>query len=117
MADYKEANLTAPEMKLENVDGKKLLTAKDWQGKLLFSGPVETEEDLAKVPGDVRERYEKLQQSDLRAVAPRHDNNTGNDADTEDADDDDDEENPEPSSQHVSFNSSPREMVPNSISF
>src|SRR5439155_1383648 len=59
------------ELKLENVDGKKLLTAKDRQGKLLFSGPVETEEDLAKVPGDVRERYEKLQQSDLRAVAPR----------------------------------------------
>ena len=105
------------ELKLENVDGKKLLTAKDRQGKLLFSGPVETEEDLAKVPGDVRERYEKLQQSDLRAVAPRHDNNTGNDADTEDADDDDDEENPEPSSQHVSFNSSPSEIVPNSISF
>src|SRR5437773_9483299 len=105
------------ELKLENVDGKKLLTAKDRQGKLLFSGPVETQEDLAGVPGDVRERYEKLQQSDLRAVAPRHDNNTGNDADTEDADDDDDEENPEPSSQHVSFNSSPREMVPNSISF
>src|SRR5213080_5307053 len=99
------------ELKLENVDGKKLLTAKDRQGKLLFSGPVETEEDLAKVPAEVREGYERLQQSDLRAVAPRHDNNTGNDADTEDADDDDDEENPEPSSQHVSFNSSPREMV------
>jgi PDZ domain len=106
------------ELKLENVDGKKLLTAKDRQGKLLFSGPVETEEDLAKVPADVRERYEKLQQSDLRAVAPRHDNDTGNDADTEDADDDDDDgENPEPSSQQVSFNSSPSEIVPNSISF
>src|SRR6266581_8865927 len=71
------------ELKLETVDGKKLLTARDPQGKLLFSGPVETEEDLAKVPGDVRERYEKLQQSDLRAVAPRHDNNPGNDAGTE----------------------------------
>jgi len=107
------------ELKLENVDGKKLLTAKDRQGKLLFSGPVETEEDLARVPADVRERYEKLQQSDLRAVAPRHDNDTGSDADTEDADDDDDDdgENPEPSSQHVSFNSSPSEIVPNSISF
>src|SRR5438445_381283 len=33
------------ELKLENVDGKKLLTAKDRQGKLLVSGPVETEED------------------------------------------------------------------------
>jgi serine protease Do len=106
------------ELKLENVDGKKLLTAKDRQGKLLFSGPVETEEDLAKVPADVRERYEKLQQSDLRAVAPRHDSN-GNDADTDDADDedDDDEENSEPSSQHVSFNLAPSEIVPNSISF
>ena len=61
------------ELKLENVDGKKFLTAKDPQGKLLFSGPVETKEDLAKMPADVRERYEKLQQSDLRAVAPRHD--------------------------------------------
>src|SRR5213596_1206388 len=30
------------EMKVENVDGKKLLTAKDPQGKLLFSGPVES---------------------------------------------------------------------------
>src|SRR5215467_1921449 len=77
------------ELKLENVDGKKLLTAKDRQGKLLFSGPVETEEDLAKMPADVRERYEKLQESDLRAVAPRHDNDTRNDADSEDADDDD----------------------------
>jgi serine protease Do len=108
------------ELKLENVDGKKLLTAKDRQGKLLFSGPVETQEDLAKMPADVRERYEKLEQSDLRAVAPRQDGNTGNGADTEDADDDDDDddgENPEPSSQQVSFKSSPREMVPNSISF
>src|SRR5204863_303699 len=47
------------EMKVENVDGKKLLTAKDPQGKLLFSGPVETKEDRDKLPADVRERYEK----------------------------------------------------------
>jgi hypothetical protein len=108
------------QLKLENVDGKKLLTAKDQQGKLVFSGPVETEEDLAKVPADVRERYEKLQQSDLRAVDPRQDGNPGNGADTEDADDqddDDDAENPEPSSQQVSFKSSPRSSLPNSISF
>jgi serine protease Do len=106
------------ELKLENMDGKKLLTAKDRQGKLLFSGPVETQEDLAKMPADVRERYEKLQQSDLRAVAPRQDGTSGNGADSEDADDDDDDaENPEPSSQQVSFKSCPHEMVPNSISF
>ena len=74
------------EMKLENVDGKKLLTAKDPQGKLLFSGPVETKEDLDKIPADVRERYEKLQQNDLPAVSP------GTDADEEDEDDADDGE-------------------------
>jgi hypothetical protein len=107
------------ELKLENVDGKKLLTAKDPQGKLLFSGPVETKEDVAKMPADVRERYEKLQQSDLRAVAPQCDDHAGNGADAEDMydDDDDDEENPEPSSQQVSVESSLRTMVPNSISF
>ena len=74
------------EMKLENVDGKKILTAKDTQGKLLFSGPVETKEDRDKMPADVRERYEKLQQNDLPAVAPE------TDADQEDEDDGDDED-------------------------
>ena len=105
------------ELKLENVDGKKLLTAKDPQGKLLFSGPVETKEDLDKMPSDVRERYERLQQSDLPAVAPRSDTESENEVDTDDADDDDDEETAESSSQQVSFQSSPRDIVPNSISF
>jgi hypothetical protein len=77
------------EMKLENVNGKKLLTAKDPQGKLLFSGPVETKEDLDKVPADVRERYETLQQNDLPAVGPQADR-TDVDADDDDDDDDDD---------------------------
>src|SRR5436189_1521279 len=53
------------EMKLENANGKKLLTAKEPQGKLLFGGPVETKEDLDKVPADVRERYERVKQNDL----------------------------------------------------
>ena len=44
-------------------EGKKFLTAKDPQGKLLFSGPVETKEDLDKVPAEVRQRYDKLQSS------------------------------------------------------
>jgi hypothetical protein len=56
------------EMKLETVAGKKLLTAKDPQGKLLFSGPVESKEDLDKMPADVRQRYEKLREHDLPAV-------------------------------------------------
>src|SRR5947207_9176970 len=74
------------EMKVENVDGKKLLTAKDPQGKLLFSGPVETKEDRDKMPADVRERYEKLQQNDLPEVAP------GADADEENEDEADEDE-------------------------
>jgi hypothetical protein len=77
------------EMKLENVDGKKILTAKDTQGKLLFSGPVETKEDRDKMPADVRERYEKLQQNDLPVVAPETD---ADEEDEDDNDNDDDED-------------------------
>ena len=80
------------EMKLENMNGKKLLTAKDPQGKLLFSGPVETKEDLDKVPADVRERYETLKRSDLPAVAPQADRT---EVDADDDDDDDEEEGDE----------------------
>jgi hypothetical protein len=43
------------------------------QRMLLFTGPVETQQDLDKVPGDVRQRYEKLQQDDLPAVLPHGD--------------------------------------------
>src|SRR5882724_7543453 len=90
------------EMKLENVNGKKLLTVKDPQGKLLFSGPVETKEDLDKVPADVRERYERLKQNDLPAVAPRADVDNGDDADD---DNDDEGAGSEPSSEQVSLGS------------
>jgi len=76
------------EIRVENVDGKKLLTAKDPQGKLLFSGPIETKEDLDKVPAEVRQRYEKLQQNDLPTVAPAPD---VDDDESGDMDDDDDE--------------------------
>ena len=80
------------ELKLENVDGKKLLTAKDPQGKLLFSGPVETKEDLDKIPAEVRQRYDKLQEEELRAVAPPSD--TTEDDDSADTNDSDDETSP-----------------------
>ena len=89
------------ELRLENVDGKKLLTIKDPQGKLMFSGPAETQEDIDKLPADVRERYEKLQQNDLPEVAPRADDDNG-DADD---DDDDDAENREPLPELVSLGS------------
>jgi hypothetical protein len=79
------------EMKVETVDGKKLLTAKDPHGTLLFSGPVETKADLDKIPAEVRERYEKLQQHDLPAVAPRGDFDEDEASDVDDGDDDDSE--------------------------
>jgi serine protease Do len=108
------------ELKLANVDGRKLLTVKDPQGKLLFSGPVETKEDLDKMPTDVRERYNRLQQNDLPTVSPRSDTDNADEADTDDADDQDDDDDDEETgevSQQVSFQSSPSEMIPQSISF
>ena len=107
------------EIKLANVDGKKLLTVKDPQGKLLFSGPVETKEDLDKMPADVRERYDRLQQNDLPTVAPRSDTENADGTDADDADDEDDDDDADTGevSQQVSFQSSPREMIPHAISF
>ena len=75
------------EMKLETVAGKKLLTAKDPQGKLIFSGPVETKEDLDKMPAEVQERYEKLREHDLPAVAaPQNENDKDRENDLDDED-------------------------------
>jgi serine protease Do len=108
------------ELKLANVDGRKLLTVKDPQGKLVFSGPVETKEELDKMPADVRERYNRLQQNDLPTVAPRSDTDGADETDTDDGDDEDDDDDEEETgdvSQQVSFQSSPCEMIPQSISF
>lgn len=77
------------ELRLENVDGKKVFTAKDRQGKLLFSGPVETKEDLDKLPPEVRQRYEKLQESQL-SVEPGQATFGFTTADADDKDDDQD---------------------------
>jgi hypothetical protein len=77
------------ELRVEKVDGKKVLTAKDPQGLLLFSGPVETKEELDKVPAEVRQRYEKLQQNDLPSVISAQQSEIDNDngADDEDGSD------------------------------
>jgi serine protease Do len=90
------------ELRIENKDGKKLLTAKDPQGKLLFSGPVETKEDIDKVPPDVRQRYEKLQQHDLPAVNPE-DLRASEEMNTDEDDDNDDEDDDTSSSTSVSY--------------
>jgi serine protease Do len=75
------------EIKVENVDGKKVLTAKDPQGKLLFSGPIETKEELDKVPAEVRQRYETVKQNDLPTAAPSPAVNQHEPGDEEDDDD------------------------------
>ncbi len=77
------------ELRLDSNNGKRILTAKDPQGRLLFSGPVETKEDLEKVPADVRDRYNQLQQKDLPAVVSPEDNDDDNDADETDEDEGD----------------------------
>jgi len=76
------------ELRVEKIDGKKVLTAKDPKGLLQFSGPVETKEDLDKVPADVRARYEKLQNNDLPAVISEHQSEMDNDNDADEQDSD-----------------------------
>src|SRR5213079_1914633 len=92
------------EMKVENVNGKKVLTAKDPQGKLLFSGPVETKEELDKVPADVRQRYEKLQSNDLPSVisSQQSELDSDNDVDNEDSDEADIQSMNQVSTRHFS---------------
>ena len=60
----------------------------DPQGLLLFSGPVETKEELDKVPAEVRQRYEKLQQNDLPAVISAQQSELDGDTDIDDEDSD-----------------------------
>jgi len=104
------------EMKLEKVNGKKMLTAKDPQGHLLFSGPVDSKEELDKVPADVRQRYDKLEQKDLPGVISTVSTDSDEDADDDsdysddsenDADDADRSEPSEASMQQVSYQSFP----------
>ena len=56
------------ELKMESVEGRKMLTAKDAQGKVLFNGPIDTEEERAKLPANVRQRFEKLERQELPKV-------------------------------------------------
>jgi hypothetical protein len=103
------------EMKIEQVNGKKMLTAKDPQGRLIFSGPVDTKEELDKVPAEVRQRYDKLEQKDLPGVISTVSNDRDDEADNDsdgdddgDADDNDSNEPSESSLQQVSYQAFPR---------
>ena len=109
------------EMKIERVNGKKMLTAKDPQGRLLFSGPVDSKEELDKVPAEVRQRYDKLEQKDLPGVISTasidKEDDADNDNDSDDNDDADDDSNDNDSSepseasmQQVSYQAFPRSL-------
>ena len=56
------------ELKMESRDGHKMLMAKDAQGKVLFNGPIDTDEQRAALPENVRERFEKLERQELPEV-------------------------------------------------
>ena len=56
------------ELKMESIDGRKMLTAKDAQGKVLFNGPIDTDAERAKLPANVRQRFEKLEHQELPEV-------------------------------------------------
>jgi serine protease Do len=84
------------ELRIDNADGKRMLTAKDPKGMLLFSGPVVTKEDIEKIPPPVRERFEKLQQNDLPSVIASDEN-----ADQDDSADADDEDDDAPSPEQI----------------
>ena len=58
------------ELRLETTDGKKMLTAKDPSGKVLFEGAINTEEERAKIPAEVRTRLENFEHQDLPPVLP-----------------------------------------------
>ncbi|MFZ9681580.1 MAG: PDZ domain-containing protein [Cephaloticoccus sp.] len=49
-------------LELVTKDGKRVLTATDAKGNVTFSGPVDTEEDKAKLPADLKTRFEKLEE-------------------------------------------------------
>ncbi len=58
------------ELRLEKTDGKKVLTAKDPSGKILFEGAIDTPEERAKLPVEVRTRLENFERQDLPPVPP-----------------------------------------------
>jgi serine protease Do len=63
------------ELELKSDAGKRSLTAKDPQGKVLFSGPVNTPDERKAVPGDILPRLEKLEKEEMPAFpeAPKAD--------------------------------------------
>ncbi len=94
------------ELRIDNADGKRILTAKDPKGLLLFSGPVETKEDIDKIPAGVQERFRTLQQKDLPSIISSDEDEE--DDDSADMDDEGDDEAPSVEQVSVSSQLFPR---------
>lgn len=58
------------ELAITRKDNKKHLIAKDKNGKVLFDGPIETEEDRKAVPSEIKPKLEKLETSTKIRVFP-----------------------------------------------
>ncbi|MFT3784363.1 MAG: PDZ domain-containing protein [Nibricoccus sp.] len=57
-------------LELSFKEGKKQLTALDLKGEVVFKGPVETPEERKAMPAEVRERFEKMESTDVRMPGP-----------------------------------------------
>ena len=88
----------------------------DQQGRLLFSGPVETQQDVDKLPAEVRKRYEQLQQSELPSVVNSQSvmssEDEDDDEDSGDGDDEDNNDTPAPEQVSISPQAFPRSLLP-----
>ncbi|MDQ3118754.1 MAG: hypothetical protein M3Q89_04185, partial [Verrucomicrobiota bacterium] len=83
----------------------------DPQGRLVFSGPVETKEELDKLPAEVRQRYDKLEQKDIPAVVPTI-SKEQRETDAENLEEDDDDNDSDDSMQEVSLKVNHTFLVP-----
>lgn len=63
-------NDDAGSIELTIKEGKKELVAKNAKGEQIFSGPVNTPEERKSLPGDVRDRLERLEDSTQFGVKP-----------------------------------------------
>jgi hypothetical protein len=105
------------EIRLETLGDKKILTVKDPKGVLQFSGPVDTPEEIGKLPGPVRQRFDQLQQNTLPSVVnsdqSMQPDDEDDDDDSDDADDNDSDDSSNSTEQvSISPQQFPRSLLP-----
>ena len=76
-ADYLEIHDGQRKITLTNKDGKRTLKAVDADNKTVFDGPVNTPEEIAKVPEDLRKWVGNVQRIMNRRPVPGNEPNTG----------------------------------------